>query len=52
MRGKNIIRNQHGATAIEYALIAACVSIVIIGTVTLLGDEVNNLYNLIIGAFS
>ena len=52
MQEKDIIRNQHGATAIEYALIAACVSIVIIGTVTLLGDEVNDLYLLIIGAFS
>jgi pilus assembly protein Flp/PilA len=33
------IKNQSGATAIEYGLIAALIAVVIIGMVTLVGSE-------------
>lgn len=35
-------RNENGATAIEYALIAGCVSIAILGAVTALGGTVRD----------
>jgi pilus assembly protein Flp/PilA len=37
-------RDQRGATAIEYALIASGISIVIVGTVASLGSSVKNFY--------
>jgi pilus assembly protein Flp/PilA len=37
-------RDESGATAIEYALIAALLSIVIIGGVTLTGESLQSLY--------
>ena len=33
------VRDESGATAIEYGLLAALISVAIIGTVTLLGGE-------------
>ena len=39
------VRDTSGATAIEYALIAVGVSIVIITTVFLLGDELDAMFN-------
>jgi pilus assembly protein Flp/PilA len=33
------VKDESGATAIEYGLIAALIGVVIIGTVTLVGDE-------------
>lgn len=33
-----------GSTAIEYALIATLIAVVIVGAVTLLGSSVNNLF--------
>jgi pilus assembly protein Flp/PilA len=42
----DFLRNESGATAIEYALIAVCVSIAIAGAVTGLGTSlVDNYYN-------
>jgi pilus assembly protein Flp/PilA len=38
------LRNDSGSTAIEYALIASGVSIVIVGAVTAIGRSVKNLY--------
>jgi pilus assembly protein Flp/PilA len=38
------LRDSKGATAIEYALIAAGVSVAIIGGVTSLGSTVNNVF--------
>ena len=38
------IRDQSGATAIEYALIASCLSIVIIGSANALGSTLTNKY--------
>ena len=36
-----LARNQSGATAIEYGLIVALITVVIIGTVTALGTNLN-----------
>lgn len=38
-------RDERGATAIEYALIASLIAVVIIGAVTSLGTSVGNLFN-------
>ena len=38
---KNFMSNEDGATAIEYGLIAALISVVIIGTVTTVGTNLN-----------
>ena len=38
---KNFVVNQEGATAIEYGLIAALISVVIIGALTLVGTNLN-----------
>jgi pilus assembly protein Flp/PilA len=38
-------RDDTGATAIEYALIASGVSVVIVGTVATLGSNVKNFYS-------
>ena len=40
-----IRRDEKGATAIEYGLIAAFVSVVIIGAVTLLGGKLQAIFN-------
>ena len=37
-------KDESGATAIEYGLIAALISIVIIATVTLLGTEISAVF--------
>jgi pilus assembly protein Flp/PilA len=39
-----VLRDDSGATAIEYALIASGISIVILGTVATLGSNVKNMY--------
>ena len=36
---KRFLKDESGATAIEYGLIAALVSVVIIGTITIVGDN-------------
>lgn len=40
----NLIRNEEGATALEYGLIAALIAGVIAGAVTLLGTQVNQVF--------
>jgi len=40
---KTFLADDQGATAIEYALIAGFISIVIVGAVTNVGSAVNNL---------
>jgi len=42
---RRFMRDQCGATSIEYALIASDVSIVIVGTVATLGSNVNTMYS-------
>ena len=41
---KSFIQEEEGVTAIEYALIAALIAIVIIGGATAVGQNVNNLF--------
>jgi pilus assembly protein Flp/PilA len=38
-------RDERGATAIEYALIASLIGLVIIGAVTAIGDSLNGTFN-------
>ena len=37
-------KDEEGATAIEYALIAGLIAVVIIGALTLLGNSVDNIF--------
>jgi pilus assembly protein Flp/PilA len=39
------VRDESGATAIEYGLIAALIAVVIIGGVRLVGNDVSNAFN-------
>ena len=39
------VKNESGATAIEYGLIAALISVAIIGGATVLGTGLNNLFS-------
>lgn len=41
---KRFLRDDSGATAIEYGLIAAGISVVIIGTVNAIGGKLNNTF--------
>lgn len=45
-----IRKNIEGATAIEYALIAAGIGIVIAGTVAILGDSISALFQNVVAA--
>lgn len=40
-----LLRDESGATAIEYGLIAALISVVIIGAVTLVGTKLSAVFN-------
>ncbi|MBT5811849.1 MAG: Flp family type IVb pilin [Rhodospirillaceae bacterium] len=42
---KRLWQNRLGATAIEYALIAAGISIVIVGALAIAGGSVTNVFN-------
>jgi pilus assembly protein Flp/PilA len=44
---KRFIEEEEGVTAIEYALIAALIAIVIITAVALIGTRLNNVFNCI-----
>jgi pilus assembly protein Flp/PilA len=39
-----MLRNDDGATAIEYGLIAALIAVVIIGAVTVVGTQLNSTF--------
>jgi pilus assembly protein Flp/PilA len=41
---KNFVKDESGATAIEYGLIAALVAVAIIGALTVLGTELSNIF--------
>ena len=43
-------KNESGATAIEYGLIAALIAVVIIGAATSLGENIRDQFNEIAGA--
>jgi len=40
----NFLRDEHGATAIEYAMIAAFVAVAIVGAVTALGTSLTGIF--------
>ena len=42
---KDLRGNEDGATAIEYGLIAALISVVIIAAVTLVGTDLSDMFN-------
>jgi pilus assembly protein Flp/PilA len=42
-----LMRDESGATAIEYGLIAALISVVIISAVTLVGTQLSTVFNTI-----
>jgi pilus assembly protein Flp/PilA len=50
MRVNTFLNAEDGATAIEYALIAALIAVVIIGSVSLLGTQVSSTFDMIAGA--
>ena len=41
---RNFLRDEYGATAIEYALIASLIAVVIIGAVQLVGTKVSTVF--------
>jgi pilus assembly protein Flp/PilA len=42
-------QKEEGQTLVEYALIIVLVSVVVVGTLGLLGDEINNVFTTITG---
>ena len=44
---KSFVRNEDGATAIEYGLIAALIAVVIIGALTTIGGNLNTAFTTI-----
>ena len=49
--GVRFLRNDGGATAIEYAIIAGILSIVIVVVVTSIGTNVNTMFTTVAAAF-
>ena len=49
---KRFLANESGATAIEYALIAGLISVVIIGAVTTTGTKVQNAFTSVSNALN
>ena len=47
---RNLIKDESGATAIEYGLIAALVSVAAIGALTAMGDSLNVMFTAVSGA--
>jgi pilus assembly protein Flp/PilA len=45
-----LIRNEEGATAIEYGLLAALIAVAIIGTVTTIGTNLNTTFTTVSGS--
>ena len=46
----NFIRNESGATAIEYGLIAALIAVVIIGAITTVGTSLQTTFSSVGGS--
>jgi pilus assembly protein Flp/PilA len=44
-RIKNFFKDESGASAVEYGLLVALISVAIIGTVTLLGSSLDSIFN-------
>jgi len=49
---RRFLRDEEGVTAIEYGLIAALIAVVIIGAVTLVGQDLNNTFQEVANALS
>jgi pilus assembly protein Flp/PilA len=47
----DLIRDCRGATAIEYAMVAGIISIVIVAAATQIGSEVQNMFSAVIAPF-
>ncbi len=47
-----LIRDESGATAIEYGLIAALIAVVIIGALTTVGQNLSGVFSAIAGKLS
>lgn len=47
-----LLSDRDGATAIEYGLIAALISVVIIGAVTMVGTKLSGVFNSIANSLS
>jgi len=50
MRVNTLLNDEDAATAIEYALIAALIAVVIIGSVSLLGTQISSTFDMIAAA--
>ncbi|HID85901.1 MAG TPA: Flp family type IVb pilin [Anaerolineae bacterium] len=48
-RGESFLWRQEGQSLLEYALVAVLVGIVVIAVLTLLGDEINNAFQVLFG---
>ena len=46
---KNLVRDEQGATAIEYGLIAALIAVAAIGAMTSLGSKLGRTFNNVSG---
>ncbi len=44
---RNLIKDESGATAIEYGLIAALVSVAAVGALTALGDSLQDMFGMV-----
>jgi pilus assembly protein Flp/PilA len=49
---QQFLRDEEGVTAIEYALIAALIAVVIIAAVSLVGQRVNNTFEKVANALT
>lgn len=49
---RRFLRDEEGVTAIEYGLIAALIAVVIIGSVTLVGDGLDAVFTSISGSLA
>ena len=49
---RKLIKDESGATAIEYGLIAALVSVAAIGALTAMGESLNTMFLSVSGALS
>ena len=47
---RELLEDRSGATAVEYGLIVALVALVCVGAFTLLGTEINAIFNTIVAA--
>ena len=52
MQVEMFLQEERGVTAIEYALIASLIAVVIVGAVTTLGTNLNVLFDSVVAAFN